>query len=217
LIRSSLSTRKPIGLYMYTCVRTNFDCLDLTTLHTVRIYTCRNLDRHDYTYSIEVTVLHIHLDVHCLFCLFIEGFQLTFLTGTPLLHPLLNTISRGTEKVFRNFEKKVETGLETRSGHRGRPLQRPYRSSDPVRSGVISCPPPQKKPVRSQLSTPVDRDRRPGPSPADGPVQLSTYFDFVNFYKTCCLLLICLFYYYDWQSNVVICTSLYTVCVPWIL
>jgi hypothetical protein len=36
-------------------------CLDLTTLHSVRIYTRRSLDRHDYTHSIELVDLHIHL------------------------------------------------------------------------------------------------------------------------------------------------------------
>ncbi len=33
----------------------------LTTLHTVRIHTCRSLDRHDFTHSIELLPLHIHL------------------------------------------------------------------------------------------------------------------------------------------------------------
>jgi hypothetical protein len=28
------------------------------------------LDRHDYTHSIELTTLHIHLNVYGLFCLF---------------------------------------------------------------------------------------------------------------------------------------------------
>jgi hypothetical protein len=42
----------------------------VVTLYTVRIDTCRSLDRHDYTHSIEVPALHIHLDVDCLFCLF---------------------------------------------------------------------------------------------------------------------------------------------------
>jgi hypothetical protein len=37
-------------------------------LHAVRIHTRRSLGRHDYTLSIELSALHIHLDVHCLFC-----------------------------------------------------------------------------------------------------------------------------------------------------
>ncbi len=41
-------------------------------LHAVRMHTRRSLDRHDYTHSIDLSALHIHLDVHCLFCLFID-------------------------------------------------------------------------------------------------------------------------------------------------
>ena len=45
-------------------------CYGVATLYTVRIDTRRSFDRHDYTHSIELAVLHIHLDVYCLFCLF---------------------------------------------------------------------------------------------------------------------------------------------------
>ena len=45
-------------------------CMSWRRLHTVRIHTRRSLGRHDYTHSIELSALHIHLDVHCLFCLF---------------------------------------------------------------------------------------------------------------------------------------------------
>jgi hypothetical protein len=62
---STLRIRITLGSGLITCF-----VFDLVTLYVVRIDTCRSLDRHDYTHSIELATLHIHLDGHCLFCLF---------------------------------------------------------------------------------------------------------------------------------------------------